>query len=140
MNGLCNLEPLCAEYGMRLVQNDSTSFEDRENVVNKALGVLVENGLYAMSVFLLSCQKKQAPFALHVLKELLALCADSRVGLLSQTSPKAVPDQLEAMRSITNDLPKLILARKLLEAALTFGRYHCKALKREEKNKPGGQA
>lgn len=136
-----NLEPVCARYGMDLVtlyKDEKTGLDDRENIVTKALGVLVENGVYAMTVFLLTCNKDK--FGLHVLKSLAALLADDKVNLLAKKDvPPAGADGegmlalLTAMRRLTEDMETLFMARRVLEGALTFARYHCKALSRLKK-------
>ena len=135
-----NLEPVCARYGMDLVtlyKDEKTGLDDRENIVTKALGVLVENGVYAMTVFLLTCNKDK--FGLHVLTSLTSLLTDDKVHLISK---KDVPPgagresmlaRLTAMRRLTEDMETLFMARRVLEGALTFARYHCKALKRLER-------
>ncbi len=137
MSTVFNLEPLCADYGMRLMMYGA-DFDDYENVINKSLGILVENGLYAMSVFLLSCNKPH--YGQHVLRTLNDMCSDENMPVrLLPKAPgnKAYDDahaQLSAMRSLTASLDTLILTRKMVEQALTFGRYHCKALKKEGKS------
>ncbi|MBO4793213.1 MAG: hypothetical protein J5556_01435 [Deltaproteobacteria bacterium] len=126
-----NLEPLCADYGMDFVDCDAqTKVTDKENVINKALGVLVENGFYAMSVFLLSCN--QARYGEQVFDKLMDMLRDERLSLTRSRNRRneALPD----IRAITMDLPKLILARKVTEQALTFARYHCKAVRRNNGN------
>lgn len=135
-----NLEPVCARYGMDLVtlyKDEKTGLDDRENIVTKALDVLVENGVYAMTVFLLTCNKKE--FGLHVLTSLISLLTDDKVHLISK---KDVPPgagresmlaRLTAMRRLTEDMETLFMARRVLEGALTFARYHCKALSRLKK-------
>ena len=135
-----NLAPVCARYGMDLVtlyKDEKTGLDDRENIVTKALDVLVENGVYAMTVFLLTCNKKE--FGLHVLTSLISLLTDDKVHLISK---KDVPPgagresmlaRLTAMRRLTEDMETLFMARRVLEGALTFARYHCKALSRLKK-------
>ena len=135
-----NLEPVCARYGMDLVtlyKDEKTGLDDRENIVTKALDVLVENGVYAMTVFLLTCNKKE--FGMHVLTRLISLLTDDKVHLISK---KDVPPgagresmlaRLTAMRRLTEDMETLFMARRVLEGALTFARYHCKALSRLKK-------
>lgn len=156
---LVNLEPLCARYGMHLVDQEKLSgyasklpdrehtiaelkaikLTDKENIITKALGVLVENGIYAMTVFLMTCNKPL--YGGFLLCELAALLADKDAALLADKDAALLPDKkwenkdgllelLKAMRSLTEDLPRLLLARRMLEGALTFARYHCKALKR----------
>lgn len=61
MAACINLEALAAEYGMKFVEclpeDQGLEVTDKENIINKALGVLSENGFYAMSVFLLVRRK-----------------------------------------------------------------------------------
>ena len=133
---LVNLEPLCARHGMYLVGLEKFSKQDikltdRENVITKALGVLVENGIYAMTVFLMTSNKPK--YDEFVLCGLAALLADKDAALLPDKkweNKDGLLELLDAMRSLTEDLPRLLLARRILEGALTFARYHCKALKR----------
>ncbi len=130
MNRIVNLEPLCAEYGMNLVdarERTQTALTDCENVINKALGILVENGFYAMSVFLLSCNKPD--YGKEVLRTLMDMLCDPRAALLPGGFVGNVQADLDRLRKVTEDLPRLMTARRLAENALTFGRYHCKALR-----------
>ena len=126
MSSVINLEPLCAKYGMEIVDLHKNEYStDKENVINKALGVLVENGFYAMYVFLLSCKCKPKTYAQEVFDVLQNLLLDKDLHLIS-TKKKGV-NGLKDIREITKNLPKLILARKVTEQTLTFARYHCKA-------------
>lgn len=127
---MIHLEPLCAEYGMRLIdEDDQTSMNDKENTLTKALGVLAENGIYAMSVFLLSCHKPE--YGKKVLGTLVQLWSDPRMGLITAGN-RQPRDMLVTIRSeITTNLASLILAKKMTEQSLTFARYHAKALKEQ---------
>jgi hypothetical protein len=132
---MTNLEPLCAKYGHRMIRNmNNISIQDQENTVTKALGVLVEGGLYAMCVFLLSCSKKEYGRKI-LLEDLQGMWRDPGVRILEgavQTEPSPL---LKDVRRVTEDLPRLILTRKITEQALTFARYHAKAgvsMNREE--------
>ena len=130
MSAYINLEPLCAEYGMKMVQRGDnvkgTKSTDWENVINRALGVLAENGFYAMNVYLLSISKEKLnAYGQEVYDVLLSLLSDKRLGVI-KPGKKGI-DALADMRGITEDLPTLVLARRVTEQALTFARYHCKA-------------
>lgn len=131
MAACINLEALAAEYGMKFVEclPEDQGFEvtDKENIINKALGVLSENGFYAMSVFLLSANRSK-DYAGCVFDHLVDMLCDERLSLTS-TKKRGI-DALEEIRLITENLPRLILARKVAEQALTFARYHCKAKSR----------
>ena len=127
---MTNLEPLCAKYGHRMIiKNNKNKIQDQENVITRALGVLMESGLYAMSIFLLSCSKKD--YGKKVLTEdLRQLWQDPGVEIVKKDLKIKDGDPaglLEEVRKVTEDLPKLILARKITEQTLTFARYHAKA-------------
>ena len=128
MEQIVNLEPICAKYGRKIIIKDNKiKIKDQENVINKALGVLAENGLYAMAVFLLSCHKKE--YGKKVLTDFLyELWSNNKVQLIDKKNFQNDPAELlTAVRKITESLPKLILARKVTEQALIFARYHAKA-------------
>jgi hypothetical protein len=128
MEQIVNLEPICAKYGRKIIIKDNKiKIKDQENIINKALGVLAENGLYAMAVFLLSCHKKE--YGKKVLTDFLyELWSDNKVQLIDKKNFQNDPAELlTAVRKITESLPKLILARKVTEQALIFARYHAKA-------------
>ena len=128
MEQIVNLEPICAKYGRKIIIKDNKiKIKDQENIINKALGVLAENGLYAMAVFLLSCHKKE--YGKKVLTDFLyELWSNNKVQLIDKRNFQNDPAELlTAVRKITESLPKLILARKVTEQALIFARYHAKA-------------
>lgn len=129
---LLNLEPICARYGHRMVsekkENDKgyPKIEDQENTITKALGVLVESGLYAMCVFLISCSKKD--YGTRILNESIrAMWQEDGIGLISKDVGETPAELLMAVQEITENLSRLILARKITAQALTFARYHAKA-------------
>jgi len=128
---LINLEPLCARYGSLMIEekNDSPGFEDQENVITKALAVLAENGLYAMTVFLLSLSnKKTKKYGQNiVIRQLHDLWSGELKLIKKQASPDATSMAKVVREEIAKDLHKLILAKKVTEQALTFARYHAKA-------------
>ena len=128
MEQIVNLEPICAKYGRKIIIKDNKiKIKDQENIINKALGVLAENGLYAMAVFLLSCHKKE--YGKKVLTDFLyELWSNNKIQLIDKKNFQNDPAELlTAVRKITESLPKLILARKVTEQALIFARYHAKA-------------
>lgn len=124
---MINLEPLCAKYGHLMIsEGHDASIKEKESTITKALGVLTENGLYAMCVFLLSCHKKN--YGRWLLTDpLLKLWKEQGLNLLAaNVSDKPAPI-LGGVRKVAEDLPKLILMRKVTEQALVFARYHAKA-------------
>lgn len=141
---IVNLEPLCASYGIKLVGGNE-SLTEKENVITKALGVLVEKGIFAMTTFLMTVDKPQK-YSEYILMTLADMLADDKLKLLPQNwrrnnehprdRQQTQRDNgkllrlLEDMRKITEELPRLLLARKVLEETLTFARYHCKAVRK----------
>ena len=130
MGAIINLEPLCAEYGMEIVNRTQKKVTDKENLINKALGVLVENGIYAMHIFLLSYKDKEFNYGEEVFDIMQQLLIHPDLNLLQKKGKRT--DGLKNVRELTRDIPKMILARKVLEQTLTFARYHCKALNEKE--------
>ena len=129
MNKIINLETLCAYFADKIVNCYNCSIEDKENLINKALGVLVENGFYAMNIFLLSA--KSVEYGKKVFDEIQNLLIHEDIHLIK--NKKSSLEGLENIREITKNLPDLILARKVVEQTLTFARYHCKAMAKKEK-------
>jgi hypothetical protein len=122
---MTNLEPICAEYGHKMIiSGNDPKLTDQENVITRSLGVMAENGLYAMCVFLLSCNKKEYG-KIILTQHIWGLW--TKIGIVNKTTNPLPEYVLAQVRSITNDLPKLILARKVTEQTLIFARYHAKA-------------
>jgi hypothetical protein len=124
---MLNLEPICARFGHNMICRDrNIQVKDQENVITKALGVLIECGLYSMCIFLLSCNKKD--YGSFVLTEnLKPLWQMDEIRLIPQNVGNGSADLLRAVQNMTNDFPKLVLARKITEQSLIFARYHAKA-------------
>lgn len=119
-----NLEPLCARHGRKMV-SASPECKKQENILTKALGVLAENGIYAMSVYLLSCHEKEYGKRLFN-THLRELWTDREVGLISPENSTSAA-LLTSVKDLTGSLSKLILCRKITEQSLVFARYHAKA-------------
>jgi len=131
---LVNLESICSEFGYKIAAYHMThpgefskermKISDMENVITKGLGVLTENGLYAMGIFFLAC--KFSVYGTFIAETMIAMLSRPEIALAKQSLNSI--DILNTMRSLTESLPKLILAKRLFEQTLTFGRYHCKAM------------
>ena len=136
-----NLDKLAAEQAQAMVsramqgiENVRQPVETLERLVTKALGVLQEQGVYAMMLFLFSRtsdEKKVAeacvrPQLYRTLKELPRFKGDPEVP-----SDDAEPET--ALRFYTDkvldDLDTLLLVRDLYEQILIYARYGAKAQK-----------
>jgi DNA-binding GntR family transcriptional regulator len=106
-----NLEVRCAELGEKLAKIDGVS----EKVLNEALAVLEEQGVYAAFLYLKARYNNVAGKFLGVCQEFLG-----EVFSLEQGDP------LEAAKALARDLDNLLFARELLRTAFVYARYHVK--------------
>lgn len=128
-----NLDYLCMEYGQKVPEK-----KEDESLITKALGVLQENGPYAMFLFLREKKNK------NTTKEFAGKCLNSLIGLLndneikgffgSAPSNKQPPEKIsEWLIGISKDIDKLFFLKKILEQTLVYARYYSKALPEEGK-------
>lgn len=123
---MISIEPICAKYGHQMIKSgNDPKLQDQENVITRALGVMSENGLYAMCIFLLSCNKPGYGETI-LTQDIYKLWKE--LNIIASTVPNTKNGILVATRQITANLPKLILTRKVTEQALVFARYHAKAV------------
>lgn len=139
-----NLDTLCAQRGQEIVKdvagNGALPKNDKaklEGTITKSLGVLQEDGVYALFLFLdyfkqRSENKINPPGGAEIkVSEKIArrakeLLRDTNVSLLNQ--PTGGQDDFSALRELTNTLDSLLLARQMLEQMLIYARYHAKAV------------
>ena len=102
-----------AKYAQRVVKQGAD-----ENTITKALGVLQENGPYACFLYLQANKDKTIiPEMINLLEGIKLLPpAESNGDTL-----KRVTEQ------ITVDLPRLLLAKEVIEQMLIYARYGAKA-------------
>ncbi|MHA2645362.1 MAG: hypothetical protein V2G47_02680 [bacterium JZ-2024 1] len=110
---IANLDIRCAELGRELADIEGMD----EKVLNEALAVLEEQGIYAMFLYILARHERIAgQFTNH--------CA----GLLKKVFGEELPeDALEAAKQLADNVDNLLFARDLLRNALSYARYHLKA-------------
>ncbi|MCR4419130.1 MAG: hypothetical protein QHH27_04295 [Clostridia bacterium] len=109
---IANLDLLCAELGRELAAIPRM----REKVLNDALAVLEEQGLYALFLYV-EAQSKE------VAREFLEKCAEFLGIVFCRGSENA----LEIAQALGEDLDELLFARELLRQALCYGKYHLRA-------------
>lgn len=112
-----NLDYLAAKYAQALVEALSAKAKDLENSLTKTLGVLQENGVYACFLFSLAREKDASKVVIPQMRELL-----NALGVENST-----PDDLKYAQGLTEDLPRLLLAKEALEQMLIYARYGAKA-------------
>ena len=126
MNGI-NLDQLCARYGWQIAEKLNQNIpKNAENHITKSLGVLQEDGVYAFFLYQSSRGDREIKGAVelsNLAKQLLA-----EAGIPSFKDPN---DPLAAVRDhLANNLDQLLLAKRVLEQALTYARYHAKAMEK----------
>lgn len=110
-----NLDYLCAKYG----QDIPKSKED-ENIIQKSLGVLQEDGLFAFILFLESKNNDVNKRIKNKTAQLL-----HEVGLINDANDT---NMREKILEITKNIDDMFLAKDLIERTLIYARYHAKAL------------
>ncbi|MGB4498871.1 MAG: hypothetical protein WBI40_09235 [Methylococcaceae bacterium] len=124
-----NLEPLAVTAAARMVGSDVNS---AENMINKSLMVLAEQGVCAFGLFLASRSRQQdvdAAKLIHsAINDLLL-----ETGLVKDSYGKVDADfykEITAQRKNEDELAalqRLLLTKQLMETTLTYGRYQAKA-------------
>lgn len=124
---MLNLDYKCIEYAQNIInsidKSDNKKVKELENNLRKALGVLQEDGVYAMFLWLEDKDKNIRPQMLNLLNE------NDIKEFLSQDSSN-FPDDFkqfcEKMRNVAQDIDKLFFLKKILERTLTYALYHAK--------------
>jgi len=143
-----NLDVACATLGVKL---GSSGNKDTENSITKALGVLEEQGIYAMFLYLVAREDgKFVPDLIAFMEEWCGL-KGGKLRYESWTKAKKKLDEVkksaksqaietarkdekasreaffQALCDYANDLDNLLFARDLLHRTLVYARYHAKA-------------
>jgi len=130
-----NLEKLAAERAQAMVSaaQDKKKVETLERLVTKALGVLQEQGVYALILFLFSRTGDEAAAAQWVRTELFAAwqALPGSPEAVEDLSPQTRPERALNIFSqyLLGDLRALLLLRDLYEQTLIYARYAAKAAK-----------
>lgn len=108
-----NLDAACAKLGATLGTHDA------ENRITKALGVIEEQGVYALFLYL---HARENRWGIDQLTTFLRENPSQQNALLGANN-----DLFPALQQLAGDLDKLLFARDLLQRALVYARYHAKA-------------
>lgn len=119
---MLNLDYLCMEYAQKISRvNDSKL----ENNLRKSLGVLQEDGVYAMFLWLEVKDKGK-----NIRKVLIGLLNEweIREHLLTNSSnfPEDSGNFYKKLKDVAKDIDKLLFMKKLIERTLTYALYHAK--------------
>lgn len=120
-----NLDQLCAKYGWQMAKEVHDAIKRQaENHITKSLGVLQEDGVYAFFLYQASRGSREKPGAERLQEQAAKFLKEVGIQAFQNAA-----DPLKAVREhLTNNLDQLLLAKRLLEQALIYARYHAKAL------------
>jgi CRISPR/Cas system CMR-associated protein Cmr5 small subunit len=115
-----NLDALINKIGYQIVEKIKEKGSDKtkyKNEIDKALGVLSNDGVYAYYVYVKS--KKIDDIFLNEIKPIVwAYC----------NTPLQDDNWQEFFQNLSEDLPGLLFFREILEKILIYARYHAKAM------------
>ena len=137
---MLNLEPLAALAANEMAGHDPKRANDAENIITKSLAVLAEQGLYAFGLFLATRKAKEQNPAQRIDRKARELLRTTDLDGADQTTASTMPDFYRSItaprpgESATEALRRILLAKQLLEMALTYGRYAAKASGNKPKN------
>ena len=125
---MLNLDYRCMEYGQEIGKiNDS----NLENNLRKALGVLQEDGVYAMFLWLeknaSDVRKELVEFFNKEDKETKVKLSNYFLESNKSFSQDDFDEFCNDLRKIAKDIDKLLFMKKLLERILTYALYHARA-------------
>jgi len=120
-----NLDQLCAQFGWKMADEVHQAIgKQAENHITKSLGVLQEDGVYAFFLYQASRGQREKPGADRLRDQARDLLKEAGIKGFEHAN-----DPLAAVRDhLAGDLDQLLLAKRLLEQALIYARYHAKAL------------
>ena len=120
-----NLDQLCAKFGWQIAKEVHEAIgKNTENHITKSLGVLQEDGIYAFFLYQASRGQREKAGAEKLRDQARELLKQAGINGFANTS-----DPLAAVRDqLAGNLDQLLLAKRLLEQALIYARYHAKAL------------
>ncbi len=112
-----NLDAIINEVGFKIVEKISEERENKtkyKNFIDKALGVLANDGVYAYWVYC-KANKIDGVF-IDELKDLMKLVSDD------------INDKEQFFQKLSTDIHQLLFFKDMVEKTLIYARYHAKAM------------
>jgi len=139
MNNNGNIDAIINQLGFSIVENIKTYKDKERNAlishIDKALGVLVNDGVYAYYVFCKSKDKDENKektftkiFIIDIVKELKGYFNIKNYNLENIVQQNEGDEERYFFQNISEDLHELLFFREVLERVLIYARYHAKAL------------
>lgn len=116
---MINLDYICIKTGQEIGK------ETDKNILQKSLGVLQEDGVYAMFLWLEMKAKKG-----NVRNKFVELFQNKLLkqyfGQFSNLTEKDFKSFCDILAEIAKDIDKLLLMKKIIERTLTYAYYHAR--------------
>lgn len=120
--GLPNLDYLCMKCSQELSAINDSALESN---LRKALGILREDGVYAMFLWLEN--KDNSKEIIRKLVELLNEDDIKKILITTGSFPQGnFKDLCLKLREVAQNIDKLLFVKKVLERTLTYGAISCK--------------
>jgi len=126
---MANIDPTINQLGFEIVEKINAKSKEKKRLLNhnieKSLGVLVNDGVYAYYVFCRAQDKKdQNDFQEIFIK----LPVNKLKKFVTPELKDSEGDSEKFFQNLSNNLSQLLFFRQLLERALIYARYHAKAI------------
>jgi len=123
---MINLDYVCIDIGQKIINDtDKEKIKDTQNNIRKTLGVLQEDGVYAMFLWLEDKDREK-----KIRKNLTKLLNKENIKryLLNNSDkfPENFKEFCEKLKVVAQDIDKLLFMKKTLERTLTYALYHAK--------------
>ncbi|TEB12832.1 hypothetical protein [Pelotomaculum propionicicum] len=128
---MINLDFLCMKTAQEMIEIEDTP-KEKENVVTKGLGVLLENGPYGLILYLETNAKVR--IGKHYIKHLIGLCRHAQLKYLVVTAPDNTDfgQVTKWLQDLAVNIDNYLFVKRLWQQTLTYARYHAKALDVDE--------
>lgn len=129
---MINLDYMCMEHAQKIVNSvetsDSKNIKNLERNLRKALGVLKEDGVYAMFLWLESKDKNNIRTNLTSFLN----CDHNSIKIYEYLLGKGEKFRTEFngfcedLKTVAEDIDKLLFMKRILERTLVYSLYHVK--------------
>jgi len=122
---MINLDYICINCAQSIINSKNKEVKELENNLRKSLGILQEDGVYAMFLWLEDKDKNIRGAIIN----LLLNESNIKKFLLPDSSNFPNNDFIqfcEKLREVAKDIDKLLFLKKLLERTLTYALYHAR--------------
>jgi hypothetical protein len=124
---MLNLDYICVKYGQEITNSvgkaDEKKIKELKNNLRKAIGVLQEDGVYAIFLWFEKNDKQTRKILTKLLNE-----PEIRKPLLNNDKKfnEGFNEFCKDLQEIAENIDKLLFVKKLFERTLTYALYHAK--------------